>query len=347
MKKILAILVVSRLITYALPFLFTQAPDPSFNRWDAPHYLYIAQYWYAKSGDEANFIVFPPLYPILLSLTSRIPLTSPILFSNFLFILGGLLFYKVVALYYKKNIAFWATIFLCIFPTSYFFSAPYTESLFLLLSAGVFYLIYKKMWFTSAILASMAMLTRTIGLLLFIPIVYEVLQLKPKKYLLIFAIGTPFFIATCFYLLINYLVLGDPLAFGSILQNHWQKTFAFPWDSLIGSWKNAFIFPLTDYSLIVGVWEAIPATFGILLIPTAFKYLKKSWALYYSAYILFITSTNFLLSTPRYLLLNIPIFVILAFVFQKHKKLRLAWIFVSSALLTYFAILFVSGQWAF
>lgn len=357
MKRVLPLLIASRLLAYFLPLLLSPAPDPGFNRWDAPHYLYIAQHWYAGSGDPANFIVFPPLFPLSIRLISLIVSdyeVAALLLSNILFVLGGIVFYKLVSKVYSRHIATLATIFLGIFPTSYFFSAPYTESLFILLSTGVFFLVHKKQWLWASVIASLAMLTRHIGILLIIPIIYEWLhqtspRLRPaRKTLLGFLkIILPFLVAISSYLEINFLVLGNPLAFQSILQNHWQKGFAFPWESLVGSLKNAIVYPPNDYSVSVGIWESVPAIFAILLIPSAYKYLKTSWAHYYTAYTLFILSTNFLLSTPRYLLSNIPMFVVLAFILQKRKVMFSVWIFISTSLLSYFAIRFASGPWAF
>ncbi|MCW4031638.1 MAG: hypothetical protein NWE80_04665, partial [Candidatus Bathyarchaeota archaeon] len=39
-----------------------------FSKWDSPHYMYIAQNGYVNEGDPANFIVFFPLYPLLVRL---------------------------------------------------------------------------------------------------------------------------------------------------------------------------------------------------------------------------------------------------------------------------------------
>lgn len=35
---------------------------------DTPHYLYLAENWYATTGDKANLLVFYPLYPLLIKI---------------------------------------------------------------------------------------------------------------------------------------------------------------------------------------------------------------------------------------------------------------------------------------
>jgi len=39
---------------------------------DAPHYMRIAEEWYAAAGENAKYIVFYPLYPVLIRLISLV-----------------------------------------------------------------------------------------------------------------------------------------------------------------------------------------------------------------------------------------------------------------------------------
>ena len=61
-------------IGYVVTYLNTGPAPPltivmnMFNHWDAPHYVAIAKNGYVNTGDAANFIVFFPLYPILIRL---------------------------------------------------------------------------------------------------------------------------------------------------------------------------------------------------------------------------------------------------------------------------------------
>ena len=59
---------------------------------------------------------------------------------------------------------------------SFFFSAVYTESLFLALSAGCFYLARRERWVWAGVLGGLAAATRSIGVLLVVPLAVLYLQ---------------------------------------------------------------------------------------------------------------------------------------------------------------------------
>src|SRR5258707_14025527 len=64
-------------------------------------------------------------------------------------------------------------LFLCIFPTAFFFFAAYNESLFLLLTASAFLAMRRQKWWLAGILGFLAALTRSAGLFLVIPFLWE------------------------------------------------------------------------------------------------------------------------------------------------------------------------------
>ena len=126
-------------IGYAVTALNNGPPAPldilmqTFSRWDAPHYVDIAKNWYVNSGDQANFIVFFPLYPILIRLTTidfAYGNLSALIISNASSLIAFFYLYKLAKLEFNSDVAVKAVLFLSVFPTAYFLSAPYTEGLF-------------------------------------------------------------------------------------------------------------------------------------------------------------------------------------------------------------------------
>ncbi len=361
-QALLIFLIITRLLILILPWLtitllFPELPHQNlldftavaWNRWDAPHYLYIAEHWYTNIGDPANFIVFFPLYPLILKPLAVILGNSAafgVLISNILFIIGGYYFYKLVALDYPEKIAMWATIALAIFPTSYFFSAPYTESLFLLIFSLAMYAARKGKWIWSGMFAGLGTITRPFGMLLIPAILTEWYMDKNRKWTSLPIIVLPSLIAGLFYLYLNKNIYGDYFAFQKILTNNWQKHLASPIKSVWDSWHIALGGGLTNYTLLVGWAEAVTITIAWILIPFVFKYLRKSWAVYYTLSIVLFSSTSFILSTPRYLLSIPPFFVLIALA-EKNYLFKIVWRFTSVALLFCLAILFARGQWAF
>ncbi|HEX6976932.1 MAG TPA: glycosyltransferase family 39 protein [Patescibacteria group bacterium] len=347
-----------RIVILILPLLIvgyqTHKPillDSTWNRWDTPHYLYITQHWYGTSGDEANFIVFPPLYPAIVTFANLLiknVFTSALLVSNFFFILGSLVFYLLVKKDYDEQTALKSLVLLNIFPTSYFFSIGYTESLFFFLLVSCFFFSQNKNWYESSLSGALTFLTRTMGLItlptLFVSLLLEKINLK-KKILLSVLITIPFIISISTYLAVNWLLFGKIFAFKEVLETHWYKHLDFPWVSI----KNSLGFlkiPLTHDSLMLGLFEGGLAILCFALIPFIIKKLKVRDWVYYILSILFITSTSFLLSTPRYLLSIPPLFIFLALI-SKRKIVFIPLVLIFSCLLLYFSVLFVKGQWAF
>jgi Gpi18-like mannosyltransferase len=361
-EKLLIFALIVRLLTLILPWLtinllfpqnlpvgFLQFTQDSWARWDAPHYLYLAEHWYTAIGDEANFIVFFPLYPLILKPVIFIlgnAALSGITTSVVLFLLGLYFFYKLVATDYSEKIAGYAVISLAIFPTSYFFNSPYTESLFLLIFSVAMYAARRERWILAGIFSGLGAIARPFGFLILPAILAEWFLDKKRKLKHLPIMIIPTILSGLSYLYLNKIIYGNPFEFQKILAVHWQKHLVSPIASVIDTWNRAFAGGLTNYVIMVGWAEAITITISWILIPFAFKYLRVSWALFYTLSILLFSSTSFVLSTPRYLLSIPPLFVLIALAGKKYL-FKIIWSFTSVAILLSLAILFARGQWAF
>lgn len=347
-KKILIFLLLSRIAIY-----FVGENIISFaNQWDSPHYLYLAENWYTNIGDQANFIVFLPLYPFLVKVFSLGLFNHKIvsLFaSNLFFILGGLIFYKLLRIDYSEKFSVFVLILMSIFPTSFFFSSAYPESLYLFLFSLSLYLIRKNYLVASFATASLLTLTRPFGVLIWLPLLIESLKKnKLSKILPVISFFCLFSILV--YLLTNYSVYGDFFAFQKILQNNWVKSFNFPWKGILNSWKIALGGRSWDeYKIFVGWSEALASTIAWLFIPLSFikKFkMRTSYAVCFLMGVIMMTSTGFILSSPRYLLSLPPFFIILAKTL-KSNFLKITWVIVSITLLLLLSFNFSRGLWSF
>lgn len=361
-EKLLIFALVARILTLVLPWLtinllfpesksvnFFQFTTTAWSRWDASHYLYLAEHWYTALGDEANFIVFFPLYPLILKPIIFIlgnAAISGIIVSTILFLLGSYFFYKFIALDYPEKVAAYAVIAMAIFPTSYFFNSPYTESLFLLIFSVAMYTARREKWILAGIFSGLGTVARPFGFLILPVILTEWLLSKKGKWRHLPILITPTLVAGLSYLYLNKIIYGNSFEFQKILAIHWQKHLTSPITSIVDSWRIAFTGGLTNFGIMVGWAEAITITLSWILIPFAFKYLRKSWAIFYSLNILLFSSTSFILSTPRYLLSIPPFFVLMALA-EKNYLFKIIWSFISIALLFCLSILFARGQWAF
>lgn len=359
-KSVLLFLLSVRLLNYLLPYvfweiLFAMRGNPTgitldWNRWDAPHYMYIAEHGYTSVGDPANFIVFQPLFPFLTKATALLVpnyALAGITLSIVLFVFGGLLFFNIIKHYFDKKTAWYSIIILSLFPTAYFFNAPYTESTFFFFSVLLLYLALNKKWLMASLAGGMTVLTRHVGLFLFIPLFFEWVKDKNKKVYALPFLPIAFIGAVAVYLYINYALFGNPFQFNTTLREHWYKYPKPFWESIYGSWLAVRTWPPTNYSIMIGLAEALPATIAVILIPVIFKLKKFGWGLFYTVYVIFICSTSFLMSTPRYLMVAFPLIVLFARISTKYPVFFYLWLLVSTSLLSFFSLQFISGQWAF
>jgi hypothetical protein len=148
-------------------------------RWDAGNYLAIVRNGYGYSdGDEASPLsAFFPLYPALTRLVAWVlgssyaaMLIASYLVSLLAFLGALVLFCKLVTLEFGAAVARDATLLLAIFPASFYFSSPYSESLFLLCSVGAFYAGRTGRWGWAGVAGACATATRLVGVALIVPL---------------------------------------------------------------------------------------------------------------------------------------------------------------------------------
>jgi mannosyltransferase PIG-V len=136
-------------------------------RQDAVWYLRLADDGW--SGDDASAAFFP-LYPLTVRAVAWVlpgdTLLAALLVSNLAFLGALLALFALTTEAFGDRIARRAIVVAAIFPTAFFFLAPYTESLFLLLSILTFRAARHDRWGHVAIWGALAALTRSVGLVL-------------------------------------------------------------------------------------------------------------------------------------------------------------------------------------
>jgi hypothetical protein len=320
-------------------------------RWDGNSYTFLAQNWYVTEGPEKFFIVFPPLYPILIKIFNIFVnnfVLSGVILSNVFFVTALFFFYRLVERITDKNYALRALLLFSVFPTSFFFSVAYPESLFVLLVVLSFFFLEKENFFLSFIFAGLATITKPFGLVLWPALLLGVFLQKKRIFRNLILMIIFFFIFYGSYLFINYKIYGDFLTFKKFLMENWFKSFAFPWQGILNSWKRGIFTPeWSSYKIFVGYGEAIASTLAWILIPVAFlRKVKLTYIIYYILGVVLFTSTGFILSAPRYLLSLPPFFIILSKIF-KTKIAFSFWVIGLTILLFYLSVIFATGQWAF
>jgi hypothetical protein len=148
-------------------------------RWDALWYLQISHHGYSPPGlvpnNPGERAAFFPLYPLLVHLLggwagNGATLVLATLLSLVAFTVALLIVHRLATLELGPRAAGAAVLIIAFWPAGAFFSAPYTESLFLALSAGTFLAARGERWWLAGVLGAAASATRNTGVLLVIPL---------------------------------------------------------------------------------------------------------------------------------------------------------------------------------
>lgn len=359
----LVIFFTSRMAIFLLAIIFVSLwparTQPSFleafSRWDGEWYLRIVKdgYWYRGPKIQSPVAFFPlfPFFGKLLTYLGFSPETALFLVAN----LACLGFFIIFWLWAKKEfgqkIADWALFYYAISPLSFIFSSLYTESLFLLLSCGVFYLLKKSKFLSASLVAGLASATRPLGVVLVLPILWTGWKKKKKIWnlicmTLIAASGLVFFST---YL---YFEFGKLTPFLEVVHGAWHRRWAMPWESLI-IFVESVIFTRSDHPFFpIAVFDLIVILSFTWLMIYSFKRLEVSFQLYlWPAFLLTICQPwepSFFLpsgSMARYMFQLFPLVALLAKLGQKNEFLHYLVIFFSASLFGVFSLAFFHWRW--
>ena len=140
-----------------------------FKTWDARHYLRLSETWYVP-GNFSN--AYYPLFPALIGLVNRLsgnPVISGLLVANVLSVAGFYVFYRYVEERHGPSMATRALAFLLAFPTAFYFSLIYSESVFFLLSVSFFLFLARGAYGRAWVFAFALPLTRPLGIAILVP----------------------------------------------------------------------------------------------------------------------------------------------------------------------------------
>jgi len=138
-------------------------------RWDSIHYLSIAQHGYASAESTSFF----PLYPLLMRAGGVVlgsDTVAGVVISLAALVIALVLLHRLTSLELGQRVADVTVALVAFAPLSLFFSAVYTESLFLALSVGSVYAARRGRWRLACGLAALAGATRVTGVGLGVPL---------------------------------------------------------------------------------------------------------------------------------------------------------------------------------
>lgn len=302
-----------------------------WGRWDSGWYSGIVTGGYTIRGDLDTVysnIAFFPLYPHIVKLLFEIIpdrfhsqetiLLIGAIVSNLFFLAALMVFYKLtLSLVKHQRIAKRAVLYLLLFPGSFFFSCFYTEATYLFFSVASFYAASKQRWAIASVLGCLVALTRPLGVLIIVPLIWMYLEdLNWNIYKIrgnaawFLSIPAGFF----GFLLSIYRLTGNLFAPMQV-QSSWNKVFAMPWETLF---KPAVFVPfVTEFDHLFTVAFILLGIWSLLRLPSAG----------YGIYALLLVTpplmSGTLISATRYCAVVFPIFIVLALLGKRHSIDRL------------------------
>lgn len=373
--QVLAIAVVSRLALFfanwfslrilpRLPFYDGQRADwflpqtpllDGWARWDAAHYINVALNGYGMDDPEqmGQRVAFFPLYPLLIRAVAFVTgaeatnagyAIAAIIAANLCFFAAVPLFASLVARFTSVDVARLASTLLCISPLAFFFSAAYTESLFLLLSIGAFHFAYEKKWLPASACIALASATRLFGLALIPAIILIAWRNRASlRELITICIVSP--LGTLAFFGWLWWEYGDPMTYFRA-QANWGG-----WDDRVGNYLELLLnrpdqmlaSPMNTMILInVGL-----ALLWLVALVWVWKLLEPGIALYSTIIVVFhlIYTWN---SLGRYLLPALGVYIVAAMLLTRpgwNTWVRESVYIASAMTLTTLTILFAHGFW--
>lgn len=292
---------------------------------DTPHYINIAKNGYAANGEFANLIVFYPLYPFLMKILSfvvRDYFISGVIISNVCLGISGYYLYRITEKELGRKKAYDGWIIYVLYPFGMFTILAFTESLFIMLVLMALYYISEKKWIVGGIIGMLAALSRSQGIALLVPAVYEavVYMVKNRKFAVksIAVFLTP--VGTFIYLLINKIVQGDWMSFVKHeAAEPWYNTSHWISENLTQHYSMA----INNFSLsMIIYWVQLILYFAALaaLFYGIKKKISTSVIAFGGAYIFLSYLHGWLISGPRYMMGCVALYIIYAAIDNKYVK---------------------------
>ncbi len=341
----------------------------AFDQWDANWFLRIAHHGYDIKQTSSFF----PLYPLLtraLGVVLRSDLVAGVAVSLLAAGLAGIAVLRIAERFAGGRVAHDSVLFLALYPISFVFTAVYSDGLFLALAAWAFLCALDRRTMPAALLGGAAVLTRPTGLAL-LPALLWLLWPEGRSLRSLLRVGPLLLLpaalgAYCAYLSAHF---GDAFAFvhseGSFWLRHVPAT-----GPLGGAWAAVHSGEqgLAQLVLHLPAGSGAPTGFGkpeqfaiwnvaqlLLLIAACvltwvcWKRVDRAAALYSAATIVLFLSAPAavvpLVSEPRFLLADFPLFVTLAVLTAQRPRLRTAVVACFAAFGLLAAAGFAHGTW--
>ena len=322
-----------RLILYSLLAGGAHVLPDNLCRWDCGWYMSIVQDGYPRLPnptpgaifDQASWAFFP-VFPFLITLVCHLLSVSPVLAGVIVanISLGFFVFFaaKYISLINPGANKIACVVFLSSFPYSFYFSIPYTESLYAALTIISFWFLERGKTLSTSIFAAFLSATRVTGVLLTPVIVWRYLLIiltalrrgeKEVAFKIFLAAMLPIVVAPLglfLYMVYLYIHVGDGFAFFDV-QRAWGRSSQNPISAI---WYGLQAADLTTFAPLKSESGTLSALCALAALSLSVRLLiirryAECWFLLAST---IIPLTHGLASLPRYSFAQ-PIFLVFLF----------------------------------
>ena len=323
-----------------------------WQRWDACWYSKVATFGYQPDGSTT----FLPLMPAAMRLVA-IPLGGDValaglLVSGIAMVVALVGLQRLVADDLGIVVARRTAWLVAVWPTALYWTAPFTEALFLATSVWAFRFARRRRWLPAALAAALAVATRLPGILLVLPMAWEAGRAARDQWRIGGAAAARSLAASA------VTVAAPALALGAIVvvqvavtgtnlfdsQDAWGgRQFHLPWETVAAAWDwiqhGSMLRGIEALNLAALLLCGGLAVLGIGRVPA-------SYVLYGVATVLLLAiriQPTPLTATVRYLGVAFPCLVVAALGLGRPSAER-AWLIVSAALASLLTVLFLRGS---
>lgn len=320
-------------------------------QWDCAWYDRIIDHGYTLRENRMSSVAFFPLYPLVTRAVADVigdRRLAGFLVSHAGTILGLWFVFLTALMFVSEEKARRALILLLLFPGSLFYSAFYTEGLFLCVTAGSAYYFFRRRWLLCGLFGMLAMLTRSsavvLGAAMAGSLLYDIIRRRERfepgmAWLGLYPVGLGLF------MLILHWSVGDALAFVSA-QKWWGRSLHFPVATLVrelGWIKGGF--PKESYNIHRIMDSAAAVGFFAVAVAMALKRWHPVLWLYVMGAVLMSLSTGIVLSMVRFMAVLFPVFIYLADR-AEDRRIERALVYVFTFFLAIYSVMFLNGKWA-
>lgn len=320
----------------------------ALTQWDSVYYIEIARHGYFHSPETSGTAGFFPFFPLLvrgMAVIFHDFRVAAVVTANLCLLIAGFLLHRLARREFaNRAVADAAVVFLMFGPASFFFSAAYSESTFLMLALGAYLAAVERRWLLAGFCGMCLAATRNVGLWMAAALFFEHLRQTWNR-------RTPF--AALFhrnvlmialvpcgllsFILYSYLRSGDALAHAHATAALWDRMLVSPVQTLTTTGAHPLFYQL----LFLGA----SGVATVLLAGAAFIKLPAGYLAFGALLLLTYICSNSLEALPRYVSVVFPFYFVVAVASTRYAGAPPVLLACSIALLTINTLLFASGYW--